>query len=326
LVVTPDWDNPDAKCGTVDNTPLILKEFRSYYSWLGANKPSEDAEQVLQTLKDKPIPQAAARGLETPFSRRETRRALRSMAKRKAAGPDKLPAEFYLNFDDLILDRFHEMILEACEEGELPEGLTCRDMIVLYKKGDAREVRNNRPITLLQVDYNFFVKMMVARMKTVVNNFVSKQQLGFVPKRLIGEGTHLLKLLQAYLDETDTEGLILTLDWEKVLDKVSWNYYHQAIEALGFGPKFASWTKMMADTNNPPTWRVKIAGQYSNPFTIKCGVPQGCPFSPLAFLVVAEALMRMVLKAPDIKGLTAYGEEHRISQFADDTQLLLKKL
>eukprot|EP00962_Isochrysis_galbana_P049788 scaffold21269_cov119-Isochrysis_galbana.AAC.1 len=35
-------------------------------------------------------------------------------------------------------------------------------------------------------------------MKSVVNTFVSKQQLGFVPKRLIGEATHLLKLIQAY--------------------------------------------------------------------------------------------------------------------------------
>jgi hypothetical protein len=81
---------------------------------------------------------------------------------------------------------------------------------------------------------------------------------------------------------------------------------------------------MMANTNTPPTRRVKVAGQYSNPFTIKCGVPQGCPFSPLASLVVAEALTRMILGAPDIEGITANGEEHRISQFADDTQLLLK--
>jgi hypothetical protein len=134
LVVTPDWDNPAAKFGTADTTPLILKEFRNYFSRLSADKPSEDAEEVLQTLRNRPIPQAAARGLEFPFVRRETRRALRSMAKRKAAGPDKLPAEFYLSFEDLILDRFHSMILEACDKGELPEGLTCGDIIVLYKK------------------------------------------------------------------------------------------------------------------------------------------------------------------------------------------------
>jgi hypothetical protein len=165
---------------------------------------------LLQTLGNKLIPQAAAKGLEFPFAKRETRRALRSMAKRKAVGPDKLPAEFYLSFEDLMIDRFHNMILEACDKVELPEGLTCGDIIVLYKKGDAREVRNNyRPITLLQVDYNILAKMMVARMTTIVHTFVSKQQLGFVPKRLIGDATHLLKLLQAYLEETDTEGLIL---------------------------------------------------------------------------------------------------------------------
>jgi hypothetical protein len=33
----------------------------------------------------------------------------------------------------------------------------------------------------------------------------------------------------------------------------------------------------------------------------------------------------MILGAPDIEGITANGEEHRISPFADDTQLLLKK-
>jgi hypothetical protein len=73
-------------------------------------------------------------------------------------------------------------------------------------------------------------------MKEVVNNFVSKEQLGFVPKRLIGEATHLLKLAQAYLEEEGRDGLLLlALDWEKAFDRVSWEYYHLALEALQFG-------------------------------------------------------------------------------------------
>jgi len=73
-------------------------------------------------------------------------------------------------------------------------------------------------------------------MKKTVNNFVSKEQLGFVPKRLIGEATHLLKLVQAYLEEEGRDGLLLALDWEKAFDRVSWEYYHLALEALEFGP------------------------------------------------------------------------------------------
>jgi hypothetical protein len=68
--------------------------------------------------------------------------------------------------------------------------------VLLYKKGDSRDPRNYRPITLLYVDYEILAKILVARMKKVVNNFVSKEQLGFVPKRLIGEATHLLKLVR----------------------------------------------------------------------------------------------------------------------------------
>ena len=50
---------------------------------------------------------------------------------------------------------------------------------------------------------------MVSRMKTVCESFASRPQVGFVPKRFIGEATHLLKLIQAYLDETEEEDLIL---------------------------------------------------------------------------------------------------------------------
>jgi hypothetical protein len=56
---------------------------------------------------------------------------------------------------------------------------------------------------------------MISRMKTVCESFVSRPQEGFVPKRNTGEATHLLKLIQAYLDETVGEGLILALGWEK---------------------------------------------------------------------------------------------------------------
>jgi hypothetical protein len=63
------------------------------------------------------------------------------------------------------------------------------DIVLLYKKGDSRDPRNYRPITitLLQVDYKILANILVSRMKKVVNNFVSKEQLGFVPKRLIGK-------------------------------------------------------------------------------------------------------------------------------------------
>jgi hypothetical protein len=46
------------------------------------------------------------------------------------------------------------MIEEACEYGFLPEDPTEGTIALIYKnKGDPRDMRNYRPITLLQVDY-----------------------------------------------------------------------------------------------------------------------------------------------------------------------------
>ena len=92
-----------------------------------------------------------------------------------------------------MLERLHAVLTEAAERGWLDESMREGDIILLYKKGDAQEVRNYRLITLLQTDYKIYSKKMVSRMKTVCESFVSRPQVGFVPKRVIGEATHLLK-------------------------------------------------------------------------------------------------------------------------------------
>jgi hypothetical protein len=53
------------------------------------------------------------------------------------------------------------------------------------------------------------------------------------------------------------------------------------------------------------------------------GVPQGCPASPIIFLLIAEALSRAIISDTRLKGVTVDGVEYKITQFADDTQLIL---
>ena len=50
---------------------------------------------------------------------------------------------------------------------------------------------------------------------------------------------------------------------------------------------------------------------------------QGCPISPLLFLVVAEALRNSLLMEPKLKGINIHGTNYLLSQFADDTTLML---
>jgi hypothetical protein len=72
-------------------------------------------------------------------------------------------------------------------------------------------------------------------------------------------------------------------------------------------------TPLLSNPGHPPKRRVKVNGTMSEYFTINCGVPQGCPFSPLAFLIIAEALTRLVKLSPTYTGMKIVDTEHRIS-------------
>eukprot|EP00967_Tisochrysis_lutea_P023378 scaffold26796_cov30-Tisochrysis_lutea.AAC.1 len=64
---------------------------------------------------------------------------------------------------------------------------------------------------------------------------------------------------------------------------------------------------------------IKTKGSKSFPLAINSGVPQGCPLSPLAFLLTVEALTRAINNDDTINGIIINGAELKKSQFADDT-------
>ena len=59
-------------------------------------------------------------------------------------------------------------------------------------------------------------------------------------------------------------------------------------------------------------------------FPLHSGVAQGCPLSPLLFLVITEALTRLIQNDRQIEGVKINGTHHKISQYADDSTLIPK--
>jgi len=250
--ITPDWNDPEAKSGVSSDPKDIAVEQETYYKMLFGHKPSARPGRMLALLRERQINQARAKRMEEPLTGKEVSEAIGRLAKGKAPGPDSLPAELYKDFEHLVAQPLLDTFTEAHREGSLVEALRQGDVTLHYKKGDPREIRNYRPITLLNVDYKILAHVLVKRLKTVMDDIISKEQLGFVPGREISESTLFLKLVQAKLEEDDLEGIIVACDWEKAFDRVSWDYLHQATEALGFGPYMCSWLKVLYNTDAPP--------------------------------------------------------------------------
>ena len=64
-------------------------------------------------------------------------------------------------------------------------------------------------------------------------------------------------------------------------------------------------------------------GWASDFFSVHRGVRQGCPLSPYLFILSAEILAKAIRKKAHIKGLLVKDTENKLSQYADDTTLIL---
>lgn len=72
-----------------------------------------------------------------------------------------------------------------------------------------------------------------------------------------------------------------------------------------------------------PSARLKINSSLSNKVTINNGMRQGCPLSPLLFIISLEPFVRRILANRSIKGFLVTGKEFKIAAYADDLLFFL---
>ena len=89
---------------------------------------------------------------------------------------------------------------------------------------------------------------------------------------------------------------------------------------FNFGESFQQWIKVFF---TDITSCVLNTGWTTQFFSVSRGVRQGCPISPYLFLLCAEILGIAIRQSKDIKGFCYKRKEIKLSQYADDTQILL---
>ena len=91
---------------------------------------------------------------------------------------------------------------------------------------------------------------------------------------------------------------------------------------MGFGPSFISWVHLFYHRVQSA---VNVNDYFSSFVDLSCGVRQGCPLSPLLYVLVSEVLATNICCNPHISGLRLPGCDplSPISQDTDDTSLIL---
>ena len=76
--------------------------------------------------------------------------------------------------------------------------------------------------------------------------------------------------------------------------------------------------KIIKAIYDKPTANILLNGQKLEAFPLKSGTGEGCPLSPLLFIIVLEVLARAIRQEKETKGIQIGKEEAKLSLFADD--------
>ena len=194
---------------------------------------------------------------------------------------------------------------------------------LLHKgKGLSKEDMTNwRPIALTNVDYKILSKTLALRLKKVIDTLVHKNQKGFISGRNIAD---ILREIDDIIEHEKCKGsnsFLLSVDYRKAFDTISITYLNKAIQFFGFGEYYSRWIKIILKDRLSC---VKNGGYTSEDFDMERGVRQGCPISPLLFVLAVEMLAISIRQDPAIKGITVRETVTLIKQYADDTTFFLK--
>ena len=66
-----------------------------------------------------------------------------------------------------------------------------------------------------------------------------------------------------------------------------------------------------------------LNGYFTDPLPLRCGVRQGCPLSPLLYVLVIELLAAQLRSNSNIVGFTVGGEKIISLHYADDTTITI---
>jgi hypothetical protein len=264
--------------------------------------------------------------LKREFEEQEVWELVRGLNGDKASGPDGFTMAFFPKCWKILKKDLMVVFAEFHSSGHFEKSLNATFVSLISKKTHVVDVKDFALLVWWVGCIRSYLRFSGiglsqcwARLSPNQNAFIGGQQI-----------SDSVLIANEFLDcqtRSMEFGMLCKLDLEKAFDHVNWEFLLYLLQCCGFGEKWTAWIEYCISTVR---FSILVNGIPSGFLSSSRGLLQGDPLSPLLFVVVMEALSRMLIATMDQRLLTGFSVGFRdnnilvVNQllFADDTDFL----
>ena len=258
--------------------------FTHFKNLLGSTPDVEDPDEVIPTIFD---------DLDIKddlFTLDEYRKVKSSLKIGKAAGPDNIPPEVFkfCDFDNICLSFCNKALLE----NDKPDLWSFMNIIPVPKSGDLTNTNNYRGISLICIIAKIYNRLILNRIREVIDVKLRYNQNGFRSKRTTVAQILTLRRIIEGVKANNLPAIITFIDFKKAFDSIHRGKMMQILRAYGIPPNLLrAIEKMYSGTKA----KVVTPDGETELFDITAGVLQGDTLAPFLFVIVLDYAMRKAL-------------------------------
>ena len=298
---------------TTDRDRIVerAKEFyqKLYSSKQGLQNNEQDTQDTGKQLEDFPK--------VTPW---EVKEAIKQTKKGTAPGPDNITIDLLRKAGKTINRKLAVLFNLCLKHSKVPDDWNTAIIMLLYKKGNPKDLNNYRPISLLNCVYKLFTKIITNRITKTLDENQPREQAGFRRSYSTMDHLHSINQLKEKAAEYRLPLAVAFIDFKKAFDSVEIPKVMEAISRQGVDPVYV---EVLKHIYNHGSSFIRLHKD-SDPFQLQKGVRQGDTSSPKLFTACLEMIFRRL--DWESKGIKIDGEYLSNLRFADDIALFAENL